>query len=489
MAGAVSSSWDEGLGSEEAAGAADAGADGMDIEVGGDKARDPTGKKLSPAPLPELPAQLKNLQRVGRNYEGAMGASSVIFRDFVASRARRAANVFGGDEAYAAWECLLENPEVVRKVYLELCEDYDAERLPELRLHINDILVTSSAATSTPFFELRERAAYLRTLVEHGSSMSEEHLHRWDAAPYPTRESLEIDALDMLVQALPRCKGAPRSVLELAGLAEKHECNICLLRAVKLASDEQIAAGEPTVRFLFRGPCRHGLCEDCARRDAQRQLPGVARDITAAASRGELKCVVCSAAVEWPGRRSAPYIYEEADGSKGRGPLPGGASLLDSTTYLLPDALLLDLITPEKARVCDECNEFPLHVAARSGCSATAISKLIDAFPAAASEPFSGDGQLPLHSAAKISTSHEVVEALIRAHPDSLTAQDYAGRTPLLCAAGNPCIKVIESLILGPPGATFGLGKPALSIADYNGATPLSLSLANGYGAANVMRR
>ena len=64
--------------------------------------------------------------------------------------------------------------------------------------------------------------------------MSEEHLHRWDAAPYPTRESLEIDALDMLVQALPRCKGAPRSVLELAGLAEPHECNICLLRAVKL---------------------------------------------------------------------------------------------------------------------------------------------------------------------------------------------------------------------------------------------------------------
>ena len=36
-----------------------------------------------------------------------------------------------------------------------------------------------------------------------------------------------------------------------------------------------------------------------------------------------------------------------------------------------------------------------------------------------------GDGQLPLHSAAKISTSHEVVEALIRAHPDGLTAQDY----------------------------------------------------------------
>ena len=58
--------------------------------------------------------------------------------------------------------------------------------------------------------------------------------------------------------------------------------------------------------------------------------------------------------MEWPGRRSAPYIYEEADGSKGRGRLPGGASLLDSTTYLLPDALLLDLITPEKARVRDE---------------------------------------------------------------------------------------------------------------------------------------
>lgn len=486
MAGAASSSWDEGLGSGEAAGAAD----GMDIEISGDKARDPSGKKLSRAPFPELPAQLKNLQRVGRNYAGATGASSVIFRDFVASRARRAANVFGGDEAYAAWECLLENPEVVRTVYLELCEDYDAERLPYgLASYINEILVTD---TTTPLFELRERAAYLRTLVEHGSSMSEEHLHRWDAAPYPTRESLEIDALDMLVQALPRCKGAPRSVLELAGLAEPHECNICLLRAVKLASDEQIAAGEPTVRFLFRGPCRHGLCEDCARRDAQRQLPGVVYDLTAAASRGELKCVVCSAAVEWPGERSAPYIYEEADGSKGRGRLPGGASLLDSTTYLLPDALLFDLITPEKARVCDECNEFPLHVAARSGCSATAISKLIDAFPAAASEPFSGDGQLPLHSAAKISTSHEVVEALIRAHPDGLTAQDYAGRTPLLCAAGNPCIKVIESLILGPPGATFGLGKPALSIADYNGATPLSLSLANGYvanGAANVMRR
>ncbi|EOD26783.1 hypothetical protein EMIHUDRAFT_366874, partial [Emiliania huxleyi CCMP1516] len=380
------------------------------------------GKKLSRAPLPELPAQLKNLQSVGRNYVGATMESSVIFRDFVASRARRAANVFGGDEAHAAWECLLENPEVVRKVYLELCEDYDAERLPELCCHINDILVTN---TTTPFFELRERAAYLRTLVEHGSSMSEEHLHRWDAAPYPTRESLEIDALDMLVQALPRCKGAPRSVLELAGLAEKHECNICLLRAVKLASDEQIAAGEPTVRFLFRGPCRHGLCEDCARRDAQRQLPGVARDITAAASRGELKCVVCSAAVEWPGRRSAPYIYEEADGSKGTGPLPGGGSLLDLTRYLLPKALVGGPITPEKARVLEKCHRFPLYVAARSGCSTTAISKLIDAFPAAASEPCSGNGQLPLHGAALISTSHEVVEALIRAHPDGLTAQDY----------------------------------------------------------------
>ena len=43
MAGAASSSWDEGLGSGEAAGAAD----GMDIEISGDKARDPSGKKLS----------------------------------------------------------------------------------------------------------------------------------------------------------------------------------------------------------------------------------------------------------------------------------------------------------------------------------------------------------------------------------------------------------------------------------------------------------
>ena len=57
------------------------------------------------------------------------------------------------------------------------------------------------------------------------------------------------------------------------------------------------------------------------------QLPGVVYDLTAAASRGELKCVVCSAAVEWPGERSAPYSYEEAAGSKGRGRRPGAASL------------------------------------------------------------------------------------------------------------------------------------------------------------------
>ena len=49
-----------------------------------------------------------------------------------------------------------------------------------------------------------------------------------------------------------------------------------------------------------------------------------------------------------------------------------------------------------------------------------------------------------------------------------------------------------QSLILGPPGGTDDLGKPALRIADYNGATPLSLASANGYvadGAENVMRR
>ena len=80
-------------------------------------------------------------------------------------------------------------------------------------------------------------------------------------------------------------------------------------------------------------------------------------------------------------------------------------------------------------------------------------------------------------------------------HPHTHTLRSpQAGRTPLLCAAGNPCIEVIESLILGPPEGTLGLGlgEPALHIADYNGATPLSLASENGYvadGAANVMQR
>ena len=143
---------------------------------------------------------------------------------------------------------------------------------------------------------------------------------------------------------------------ERAGFLAKPLCSICYVEAVRPATDDEIAAGVPTVEFAFRWPCFHEICQDCALRDAVEQ-----GDASVPLEDLDLKCPICREPVAWPWSTSVPHVAA----SRGRG---AGPSLLQSSTYRLPDERLLELITPERVRETNPVMPFqsdpPQHLSA-----------------------------------------------------------------------------------------------------------------------------
>ena len=284
--------------------------------------------------------------------------SATHIRDFAGSLARRVGLVLGGPDADACWRILEDNPAAVESALeeafeeaLEAARDSGGGSEAVLPPHLRSRPVGTEWRSS-----LRARARALGALAARPHAESADPLRRWDAAPFLSRERLELDALDALVQVLADCEGVPARAQERAGFLNKHWCSICYVEAVRPATAEEIAAGVPTVEFVFRSPCFHDICVDCALRDAVEHGGDAMR-----LEHLDLKCPICREPVSWPWSRSEPHVADSLN--RGLGP-----SLLQSSTYRLPDERLLELITPERVRETNPVMPFqsdpPQHLSA-----------------------------------------------------------------------------------------------------------------------------
>mmetsp|Transcript_36015 Transcript_36015/g.117670 ORF Transcript_36015/g.117670 Transcript_36015/m.117670 type:complete len:465 (+) Transcript_36015:90-1484(+) len=368
--------------------------------------------------------------------------SATHIRDFAGSLARRVGLVLGGPDADACWRILEDNPAAVESALeeafeeaLEAARDSGGGSEAVLPPHLRSRPVGTEWRSS-----LRARARALGALAARPHAESADPLRRWDAAPYPSRERLELDALDALIQVLADCEGVPARVQERAGFLAKHCCSICYVEAVRPATAEEIAAGVPTVEFVFRSPCFHDICVDCALRDAVEHGGDAMR-----LEHLDLKCPICREPVSWPWSRSEPHVADSLN--RGLGP-----SLLQSSTYRLPDERLLELITPERVRETNPGGRLPLHAAVGATDSEAVIRRLVEMHPTAASWQTVA-GELPLHVAAGCTSSPYIIRALVDAYPDGVRKANQAGEMALHKAAYNVSLPVVRAVLEAYPEA------------------------------------
>ncbi|KAL1527342.1 hypothetical protein AB1Y20_016012 [Prymnesium parvum] len=139
---------------------------------------------------------------------------------------------------------------------------------------------------------------------------------------------------------------------------------------------------------------------------------------------------------------------------------------------------LLSLVTPEAARA-SAAGGFPLHAALMARADSAVLSKLIDAYPAAAAAP-GAHGFLPLHYAAANGASDEIIARLLAAAPAAPQQPTARGTLPLHCAASRGSDAVVLRLLAAYPAAARA--------ANHDGQLPLHLALWKRQPAEVVLR-
>ena len=109
------------------------------------------------------------------------------------------------------------------------------------------------------------------------------------------------------------------------------------------------------------------------------------------------------------------------------------------------EQLVLDLITPQTAKLIDEQGRLPLHCAAKTKASGKVIEALLDAFPEAIYAKTLDAGLLPLHIATMSNAPESAILALLNAYPGAMKEKSGLGHVPRDLATADSVEALLEA--------------------------------------------